>query len=199
MSRKKKQGKLVILSAPSGSGKTTIAKHLLESGLNLKFSISACSRKKRPGEEDGVDYYFMNPDEFRKLVEENKFLEWEEVYPEHYYGTLKKEVDRIRNAGNHVIFDVDVVGGLNIKKHYGDEALAVFIQPPHIEELEKRLINRSTDSEEKIRIRLNKASQEMSFADKFDLVIINDDLEKAKVEAYKAIAAFINGNSLPSV
>ena len=191
MTETKHKGKLVILSAPSGSGKTTIARHLLESDLDLMFSISACSREKRDGEQDGVHYYFLSPDEFREHIDKNEFLEWEEVYPDHYYGTLKREVERIINSGYNAIFDVDVVGGLNIKGFYGDEALSIFIQPPHIDELEKRLNNRSTDSEEKIRMRLDKAHQEMSYADQFDLIIVNEDLEVARREAFQAVKSFL--------
>ncbi len=188
----KKKGKLVILSAPSGSGKTTIAKHLLQLGLKLKFSISACSREKRTGEKEGIDYYFLSPSDFRKKIEADEFLEWEEVYPDHYYGTLKKEVSRITESGHNVLFDVDVVGGLNIKKFFGKEALAIFIQPPDVKTLEKRLNLRSTDSKGKIQMRLDKALHEMSFAEKFDLIIINDDLKKALQEAGKKVSNFLS-------
>ncbi len=133
-----KKGSLIILSAPSGAGKTTIARHLLNADLQLMFSISACSRKKRDGEKDGVDYYFLSPAEFRNQIEANEFLEWEEVYPDHLYGSLKREVKRIIESGHNVLFDVDVVGGLNIKKFYGDEALAIFVKPPDVKELEKK-------------------------------------------------------------
>ncbi len=187
-----KRGKLIILSAPSGSGKTTIAKHLLELELKLQFSISACSREKRVGEKDGIDYYFLSPSDFRKRIEADEFLEWEEVYPDHYYGTLKKEVSRITESGNNALFDVDVVGGLNIKKFFGQEALAIFVQPPDVKELERRLNLRSTDSKEKIQMRLDKALHEMSFSENFDLLIINDELHQALEEAGKAVKSFLS-------
>lgn len=184
--------KLIILSAPSGAGKSTIAKHLLNSGLNLMFSISACSRQKREGESDGIDYYFFSPDEFRRHISDEKFLEWEEVYPDHYYGTLKSEIKRITQSDHHVLFDVDVIGGLNIKRHYKDKALAIFVKPPGIKELEERLIKRSTDSAERIRMRLDKAGYEMSFAPEFDIVITNDKLEVAVKEAIEAVKRFLS-------
>ncbi len=186
------RGKLVIFSAPSGAGKTTIVRHLLSSGLNLEFSISAASRKKRPNEVHGKDYYFLSAEDFRKKIENDDFLEWEEVYKDHYYGTLKSEVDRIRSKGNHVIFDVDVVGGLNIKKYFGDEAFAVFVLPPHLDELENRLRGRSTENEESINKRLGKAKHELSFASEFDYQLVNDDLEVAKDEAVNIVKKFID-------
>ena len=151
------KGKLIIFSAPSGSGKTTIVKHLLRKIPGLNFSVSATSREPRAGESDGKDYYFLSEAAFRNKIRNNEFLEWEEVYPGIFYGTMKSEVERIRNEGKHVVFDVDVVGGLNIKKYYGDEALAVFIRPPSVEELRKRLQTRSTEPEEKINMRVTKA------------------------------------------
>jgi guanylate kinase len=162
------KGKLIIFSAPSGAGKTTIVRHLLEKNLNLEFSVSATSRAPRPNETNGKDYYFLTEKEFKQKIENNEFLEWEEVYKGIYYGSLKSEVERIRNLGKNVIFDVDVVGGLNIKKFYGDEALAIFVQPPSVEELRKRLISRSTETEEKIQMRIAKAEHELSFAKQFD-------------------------------
>lgn len=186
-----KKGSLVILSAPSGAGKTTIARHLLESNLKLMFSVSACSREKREGEKDGIDYYFLSPSEFRKQIDADEFLEWEEVYPDHYYGTLKREIKRITDSGHNVLFDVDVVGGLNIKKFFGEEALAIFIKPPDVEELEKRLHSRSTDSKDKIQMRLDKALHELTYAGSFDLVIVNDDLETALSETEKTVRKFI--------
>lgn len=185
------KGKLIIFSAPSGAGKTTIVKHLLEKGFKLEFSISATSRKARHTETHGKDYYFLSGEEFMAKVENDEFLEWEEVYKGTSYGTLKSEVERIREKGNNVIFDVDVVGGLNIKKYYGDEALAVFVQPPSVEELRNRLIGRSTDSEDVIATRVAKAEHELSFAPQFDVVITNDDLQKAFADAEKIITDFI--------
>ena len=189
------QGKLIIFSAPSGAGKTTIVRHLLEQDLNLEFSISATSRGMRHTETDGKDYYFLTPEEFRSKIDNHEFLEWEEVYAGTFYGTLKSEVERIRSNGQNVIFDVDVVGGCNIKKFYGDDALAVFIQPPSIEELRKRLISRSTDSPEVIEKRVAKAEYELTFASQFDRIIVNEHLETAFDEAEKCIREFINRKS----
>jgi len=186
------QGKLIIFSAPSGAGKTTIVRHLLNKDLNLEFSISATSRGKRHTETDGKDYYFLTPDEFRKKIENNEFLEWEEVYVGTYYGTLKSEVDRIRAKGQNVIFDVDVVGGCNIKKFYGNEALAVFVQPPSVTELRNRLILRSTDTPEVIEKRVAKAEYELTFSDQFDVIVVNEDIEKAFEEAEMCIREFIS-------
>jgi guanylate kinase len=190
------KGKLIIFSAPSGAGKTTIVKHLLNAGLNLEFSISAASRKIRSNEVDGRDYYFLTVDEFKNRINANAFLEWEEVYADHFYGTFKSEVERIRNKGNHVIFDVDVIGGLNLKKYFGEEALAVFVVPPHIEELEKRLRGRSTENEVTLKKRLEKAEHELSFADEFDFQLINDNLERAKEQAVKLVKGFIGSYEL---
>ncbi|MFA8435786.1 MAG: guanylate kinase [Marinifilaceae bacterium] len=184
-------GKLLIFSAPSGSGKTTIVKHLLQKNYKLEFSISATSRPMRGKEQHGKDYYFLSAEEFRTKIENDEFLEWEEVYEGCYYGTLKSEVERIRQAGNNVIFDVDVVGGLNIKKFYGEEALSIFIQPPSVEELENRLRGRSTDSEEVIAQRVAKASFELTFADKFDKIIVNDVLDVAFSEAEQTLDQFL--------
>jgi guanylate kinase len=185
------KGKLIIFSAPSGSGKTTIVKHLLNRGYNFEFSVSATSRPARGQEVHGKDYYFLSTDDFRSKITKNEFLEWEEVYPGKYYGTLKSEVERIRNKGNHVVFDVDVVGGCNIKEYYGNEALSVFIQPPSIEELEKRLKLRSTDSDEVIAERVAKAAFEMTFANRFDIIIVNDVLANALKQAEETIENFI--------
>jgi len=185
------KGKLIIFCAPSGAGKTTIVKHLLQQGFHLEFSISATSREARRTETDGKDYYFLSAEEFAARVENDEFLEWEEVYKGTMYGTLKSEVERIRNQRKNVIFDVDVVGGLNIKKYYGDKALAVFVQPPSVEELRNRLQCRSTESEEKIKMRIAKAEHELSYAPQFDVVITNDKLEVAFEEAEKAIADFL--------
>lgn len=186
------KGKLIIFSAPSGAGKTTIVRHLLDKGFDLEFSVSATSRAPRHTETHGKDYYFLSAEEFIQKVEADEFLEWEEVYKGTSYGTLKREVERIRNKGKNVIFDVDVVGGLNIKKYYGDEALAVFVQPPSVEELRKRLKARSTETAEKIAMRIAKAEHELSFAPEFDVVIVNDNLEKAFAEAEKLLTEFLS-------
>ena len=189
--RSTSKGKLVIFSAPSGAGKTTIVKHLLQRGFDLEFSVSATSRNKRVNEIHGRDYYFLTEEEFMQKVENNEFLEWEEVYQGNKYGTLKSEVERIRNMGKNVIFDVDVVGGLNIKKYYGTDALAIFVQPPSIEELKKRLQFRSTETEEKIKMRMAKAEYELSFAQQFDVIIVNDLLDNALEEAEKIVGGFL--------
>jgi len=185
-------GKLVILSAPSGAGKTTIVKHLLKLDLKLEFSISACSRKKRKGETDGKDYYFLTADEFKAKINNNEFIEWEQVYTDYYYGTLKSEVERIWNKGNFVIFDVDVVGGINIKKQFQDKALSIFIKPPSVKELEKRLRNRSTEPEDIILKRLQKAEKELEYAGKFDNTVVNDDLQTAQKEVENLIRDFLS-------
>ncbi len=185
-------GKLIIFSAPSGSGKSTIINYLLEQGLNLKFSISATSRAPRGEEKDGVEYYFLSPEDFRKRIAAGDFLEYEEVYTDKFYGTLKSEVERIFKEGNNVIFDVDVVGGCNIKKYYGNRALSVFIQPPSVEELRRRLVGRNTDSPEVIESRLAKAEYELGFAKQFDVVIVNDDLDKAKEETLRTVRNFLD-------
>ena len=185
-------GKLIIFSAPSGSGKSTIINYLLKQNLNLAFSISATSRPPRGEEKHGVEYFFLSPDEFRQRISNNEFLEYEEVYKDRYYGTLKAQVEKQLEAGQNVVFDVDVVGGCNIKKFYGDRALSLFIQPPCVEELRRRLIGRGTDASEVIEHRVAKAEYELSFASKFDKVIINDDLEAAKAEALTVIKEFLN-------
>ena len=185
------KGKLIIFSAPSGSGKSTIINYLLTRNLNLAFSISATSRNPRGKEKDGVEYYFLTPEEFKKKIANDEFLEYEEVYPNRFYGTLKAPVKKQLEEGYNVIFDVDVKGGCNIKKFYGDKALSVFIQPPSIEELRHRLVNRGTDKPEVIEDRIARAKFELTFADKFDTVIINDDLEKAKAKALETIQSFL--------
>lgn len=185
-------GKLIIFSAPSGSGKSTIINYLLTQNLNLAFSISATSRAPRGTEKHGIEYFFLTPEEFRRRIENNEFLEYEEVYQDRYYGTLKAQVEKQLEEGQNVIFDVDVVGGCNIKKFYGDRALSVFIQPPSIDELRSRLEGRGTDDPEVIESRIAKAEFELGFASKFDKVITNDDLEKAKVEALRVIKEFLN-------
>ena len=185
--------KLIIFSAPSGSGKSTIINYLLtQPQLRLAFSISATSRAPRGTERDGVEYFFLTPDEFRRRIEAGEFLEYEEVYKDRFYGTLKSQVEKQLQEGENVIFDVDVVGGCNIKQFYGDRALSVFIQPPSIEELRKRLEGRGTDAQDVIESRLAKAAYELTFAPKFDRVIVNDDLEKAKAEALQVITEFLN-------
>jgi guanylate kinase len=185
------EGKLVIISAPSGAGKTTIVRHLLESGLNLAFSVSATTRPLRGDEKDGVDYFFLSASEFRKRIEKNEFVEWEEVYKDLFYGTLKSELERIWANGNHVIFDVDAKGGINLKKIFGTQSIAIFIMPPSVEELENRLIKRGTEEQEKIRMRVNKAREEIELANQFDSVIINYHLDKAKEEALKMVSSFL--------
>jgi len=185
------KGKLLIFSAPSGAGKTTIVQHLLKLNLGLEFSISAASRTKRANEEHGKDYYFLSPDEFRQKIENQEFIEWEEVYPGQYYGTLKQEVERIRNNGKHVVFDVDVKGGLNIKKLYGKDALAVFVMSPSFSVLEERLRNRSTEDEASLQKRLNKAIEETGYAEKFDIVLINNKLADTLVKATEVVTNFL--------
>jgi guanylate kinase len=189
------KGKLIIFSAPSGSGKSTIINYLLQQQLNLVFSISATNRLPRGTERDGVEYFFLSTEEFRRRINESEFLEYEEVYPGRYYGTLKPQVEKQLERGENVIFDVDVKGGCNIKNIYGDRALSVFIQPPSIEELKKRLMKRATDSAEVIKNRIAKASYELTFATKFDKVIINDSLEVAEAETLAVIKDFLNKNT----
>ncbi len=184
-------GKLIIVSAPSGSGKTTVVHHLLKQDLGLEFSISACSREKRSNEVDGKDYYFIPVEQFKKKIKNNEFVEWEEVYPGQFYGTLQSEIERIWAKGNHVIFDVDVIGGLNLKQKFLEQSLAVFIMPPSIEELEKRLTGRSSDSEESIRKRIDKATKEISFSNQFDVAIVNDVLEAALKQSEEIVRNFL--------
>ena len=186
-------GKVLIFSAPSGSGKTTIVRHLLERFPELEFSISATSRAPRGAERDGVDYYFMDDAEFRARVEQGEFVEWEEVYAGTCYGTLRAEIDRIWDREHVVVFDVDVVGALNIKKLFGDQALSIFIMPPSVEVLRARLEGRGTDSPEAIERRLAKAEREIAYASKFDRVIVNDDLETAYAEARRVVGDFLAG------
>ncbi|MDO9154890.1 MAG: guanylate kinase [Paludibacter sp.] len=185
-------GKLIIFSAPSGAGKSTLVQHLLSRFPNFEFSISATSRPARGNERDGFDYYFLSPDEFRQRIENNEFVEYEEVYPDCFYGTLRSEIDRISAKGKDILFDVDVVGGLNIKKQFGNKALSVFIVPPDLEILHQRLINRATDSEEMIAKRVGKAKYEMTFAPEFDAVIVNDILAKSKKETETIISKFLS-------
>jgi guanylate kinase len=185
------EGKLFIFSAPSGAGKTSIVRALLEKLQQLEFSVSATSRPMRPGEVDGVDYYFLSPESFREKVENEEFLEWEEVYNGSYYGTLYSEVRRIWEKGLHVVFDVDVAGGINIKKKYGEKALSIFVMPPSIDELEKRLVNRKTETPESLQKRLSKARYELSFSGEFDKIVVNDNLQQAIEEAATLVKDFL--------
>ena len=189
------KGKMLIVSAPSGSGKSTIVQWLMQEHpeLRLSFSISCTSRAPRGTEQNGVEYFFISPEEFRQKIQNDEFLEYEEVYHDRFYGTLKSQVDHQREQGQNVVFDVDVKGGINIKKFYGNEALSLFIQPPSVEELKRRLEGRATDSAEAIQERLAKAEYEMTFAPQFDHVIVNDDLETAKQETLRLVKAFLNG------
>jgi guanylate kinase len=184
-------GKLVIITAPSGAGKTTIVKHLLNSGLNLSFSVSATTRGIRNYEKEGEDYFFLTVQEFKKKIENKEFVEWEEVYEDLFYGTLKSELERIWANGKNVLFDVDVKGGISLKKIFGTNAIAIFIMPPSVEELENRLIKRATDTPEKIRMRVKKAKDELKLANQFDTVIVNHQLDKAKEETYKLAFSFL--------
>ncbi|MCZ6520346.1 MAG: guanylate kinase [Bacteroidetes bacterium] len=189
----KHTGKVIIFSAPSGSGKTTIAKHLLSKNDNLGFSISASTRDKRGRVEvDGIDYYFLSPEEFKSKIDNHEFIEWEEVYQGNYYGTLKSEIERLWSEGKHVVFDVDVKGGLNLKKYFGDQALAIFVKVPSMEILKDRLGLRDTETEDSISQRLFKARFEITFEDKFDQVLINKDLDQSLTEAQKLVDDFIN-------
>lgn len=185
------KGKLIIISAPSGAGKTTIVRHLLNSYLNLAFSVSATTRSPRPGERDGEDYYFLSIEEFRRRIRNDEFVEWEEVYKDHLYGTLKSKIDQILKKGNHVIFDVDARGGINLKKKFGTQAAALFIMPPSVQDLEMRLITRGKDSPEKIKIRVEKAETEMKLANQFDFVVINSELDKALAEVVAIVSSFL--------
>ncbi|MBP8944988.1 MAG: guanylate kinase [Paludibacteraceae bacterium] len=185
-------GKLIILSAPSGAGKSTLVHHLLNSNLNLEFSVSATSRAPRLNEKEGIDYYFLTPEEFKQKIANGEFLEYEEVYPDCFYGTLRSEIDRITQKDKNVIFDVDVKGGLNIKRQFGNQALAIFIAPPNMEALKERLLKRGTETPEMIQKRIEKAAYEMSFAPQFDKIIINDDLEKTKKEIEETVRDFLN-------
>ena len=185
------EAKLIIFSAPSGAGKSTIVNHLLKEGFDIEFSISATSRAPRGTEKNGVEYYFLSPDEFRQKIANDEFVEFEEVYKDCYYGTLRSEIERIGKKGKNIVFDVDVVGGLNIKKQYGDRALLIFIAPPSIEVLRERLTGRGTDAPDMIKLRIEKAEYELSFAPHFDVTIVNDDLDTAKKEAERVIEEFI--------
>ena len=185
-------GKLIIFSAPSGAGKTTIVRHLLKVFPELEFSISACSRAMRKNETQGVDYYFLSVEDFKQKIENDEFVEWEEVYPNNFYGTLKSEIVRIWKKGKLVIFDIDVHGSLNLKKQFGDNSLAIFVMPPSIQHLEERLKSRETETPENIAKRVNKAELELQTATQFDKIILNDNLEHAFEEAEKLVGEFIN-------
>lgn len=186
-----KSGKLFVFSAPSGSGKTTLVKHLLQQGLPLGFSISATSRAPRGEEVDGKDYYFLSEEAFRQKIKEDAFIEYEEVYEGNFYGTLRSEIDRLWAEGKHVLFDIDVIGGLNVKAEYPEETLAIFVQPPSFEELEKRLRERNTETEDKIQQRLDKSATELTYSQDFDLILVNDDLTKAKREVVGLVKQFL--------
>jgi guanylate kinase len=186
-------GKLIIFSAPSGAGKTTIVHHILSKFNEIEFSVSACSRKKRVGEKEGKDYYFLGVNGFKEKIKQNAFVEWQEVYENHFYGTLKSEIDRIWSKGHHVIFDVDVVGGLNLKKIYGEKALSIFVKAPSIKDLEERLKLRDTETTESIARRMAKAEKEMGFAVEFDYILMNDDMKQALSDAEQLVADFILG------
>jgi guanylate kinase len=183
--------KLIIFTAPSGAGKTTIVKHLLKSRSDLIFSISACTRSQRYGETNGLDYYFLTVNEFEKKIKEGDFIEWEEVYENQYYGTMKSEVEKHLAAGKHVLFDIDVKGAVNIQKHYGRRALSVFVAPPSPEALLDRLKNRKTEDEESLRKRLNRAKDELTYERKFDVTLVNDELDKALKEAEDLVDLFV--------
>jgi guanylate kinase len=183
--------KAIIVSAPSGAGKTTIVKNLLSVFPELEFSISACSRVKRESEVNGKDYYFITADQFRTKISNDEFIEWQEVYPGSYYGTLRSEIDRIWSQGKTPIFDVDVLGAINLKMYFGEAAIAIFIQPPSLQELENRLRHRGTESEENLQTRLNKGEQEMTFAGKFDYIVVNDEISSASAKATELIKAFL--------
>lgn len=185
------EGKCIILCAPSGAGKTSITKFLLQQDLNLMFSISACNREKRATEQEGVDYYFLDTASFKEKIEKEEFVEWEEVYNGQYYGTLVSEINRIWDIGKNVVFDVDVEGGLSLSKYFGENALAIFIQPPSVDVLEERLRKRGTETEEKIQKRLKKAEKELSYAKWFDVTVTNDDLVQAQQEVYSIVRSFI--------
>jgi guanylate kinase len=187
----KSGGKLIIFSAPSGAGKTTIVRHLLEKFPELEFSVSACSRPKRSYETHGVDYYFLSLEEFKQKIKNDEFIEWEEVYKDNFYGTLKTEVERIWNKGKHVIFDVDVVGGLHLKNQFKERSLAVFVMPPSIEHLEMRLKSRETETHESIARRIGKAEDELKRAEFFDKIVLNDSLEHAFKEAERIVAEYL--------
>ena len=185
-------GKVIIFSAPSGSGKTTIIKQLLGKDLNMQFSVSACSRPKREGETEGKDYYFISVEEFKRKIESDQFIEWQEVYKDFYYGTLKSEIERLWKNKINIVFDLDVLGGVNLKRIFNEHALSVYIMPPSIKELEARLRNRQTEDDSTLQKRIHRSKKELTYAKQFDVVVVNDHLETAVDEAYKAIKSFIS-------
>jgi len=189
------EGKLVIISAPSGAGKTTIVNHLLKQGLGLVFSVSATTRVPRGREKNGKEYYFISAEDFREKIRKNEFAEWQEVYKDQYYGTLKSEIERIWAEKKNVIFDVDVKGGLNLKNTFGNKAISIFIMPPSVNDLEKRLLSRATDDRSKIKVRVEKAIEELKLASNFDHIIINDNLELAQKEVYEMVKSFLTRES----
>ncbi|WP_266362140.1 guanylate kinase [Tellurirhabdus rosea] len=193
------EGKLIIFSAPSGSGKTTIVRHLLQTNSNLGFSISACTRDRRGrSEQNGKDYYFLSPEEFKERIDNHEFVEWEEVYVGAFYGTLKSEIERVWSTGKHVLFDVDVKGGLKLKEYYGDRALAIFVKVPDEETLKQRLMARGTETEDSLSKRLFKVHFEMSFQDQFDVILVNDNLEEAFTKAQKLVDEFLQEDKIPA-
>ncbi|RRA98848.1 guanylate kinase [Larkinella rosea] len=193
------EGKLIIFSAPSGSGKTTIVRHLLATNSNLGFSISACTRDRRGrAEQNGKDYYFLTPEDFKEKIDNDEFVEWEEVYVGAFYGTLKSEIERVWRSGKHVLFDVDVQGGLKLKKYYGDKALAVFVKVPDEETLQRRLLDRGTETEDSLSKRLFKVHFEMSFQDQFDVILVNDELESTLKKAQKLTDDFLQKDIIPT-
>lgn len=188
------KGKIIIISAPSGTGKSTIISRIIgDAQLNLSFSVSTTTRSPREGEQDGVHYYFITAEQFRAAIANDEFVEYEEVYPGRFYGTLKREIERIQNSGKNVILDIDVKGGVNVKRLYGDEAFSLFIQPPSVRELERRLVARATDSAETIRQRVEKAAYELTFASRFDTIVVNDNLDTAVTAVREKIVGFLQG------
>lgn len=187
-----KPGKLIIVSAPSGAGKTTLVHHLLSEVPDLEFSVSCATRKPRENETDGKDYYFISVEAFKEKIKNDEFAEWEEVYTDNYYGTLKAEIQRILDKGHSVIFDIDVKGGINLKKLYPENSLSLFIMPPTEEELERRLRNRKTETEQQLKMRIGKARKELALADQFDEILINDTLKESKRSIVRLVNAFIN-------
>ncbi|EAY27159.1 guanylate kinase [Microscilla marina] len=193
------QGKVIIFSAPSGSGKTTIVQHLLKNQAQFGFSVSACTRNKRVHETHGKDYYFLTVEEFKQKIDAQEFVEWEEVYKDNFYGTLKAEVEKIRNTGKHVLFDVDVKGGINLKSYYQNDALSIFVKVPSLEVLEKRLRARNTETEESLQRRLAKVKKELQDQDKFDIIVVNETLKDTLVNVDEIIQDFISPKSINQI